>query len=156
MVPKMPIVTEVVVHGERTRRGGYQYLFTPKHHGGLGARPDAAQWLTTLSLDEEFAIFHAADEHELSDEEGNLYGVERDGPDSLRTIGRWREQVAKFPFARETEAWHCYPVYPLVDEGPENRRGQKGRPDGSVFTKMVRAGIISPSQRKRLMKADHA
>jgi hypothetical protein len=154
--PRMPTVTEVVVHGERTRRGGYQYQFTPKHHGGPGAGPDAAQWLTSLSLVEEFAIFNAADQHALSDEHGNLYGVERDGPDSLRHTGVWQEQVARFPVTRQGEVWHGYPVYPLVDEGPENRRGQKGRPDGAVFTKMVRAGIISPSQRKRLMKADHA
>lgn len=152
----MPTVTEVVVHGERTRRGGYGYQFTPKHHGGPGAGSDAARWLASVTLDEEFAIFDAADEHELSDEDGNLYGVERDSLDSLRHIGAWNEQVAIFPFAREGEAWHGYPVYPLVDQGPENRRGQKGRPDGAVFTKMVRAGIISPSQRKRLMKADHA
>lgn len=151
----MPTVREIVIHGEQSRRGRYQYQFLPKHHGGPGAGPDEAQWLRSLSLDEEFSIFDAADEHELSDEDGNLFGVERQGPDSLRFIGIWREQVAIFPVVREGEAWHGYPVYPLVDEGPEYRRGQKGRPDVSVFTKMVRAGIISPSQRKRLMKADH-
>jgi hypothetical protein len=152
----MSRVTEVLVHGERTKRGGYQYQFTPKHHGGPGSGRHVAQWLTSVSLDEEFAIFDAADEHELSDEDGHLYGVEGKGPQSLRHIGAWKEQVAIFPFARDGEAWHGYPVYPLVDEGPENRRGQKARPEGAVFTKMVRAGIISPSQRKRLMKADHA
>jgi hypothetical protein len=152
----MPTVKEVRFHEDRTRRGGYQYQFTPKHHGGPNSGRDAAQWLNNVSLDEEFAIFDAADEHELSDEDENLYGVEGEGPESLRHIGAWNEQVAKFPFARDSEAWHGYPVYPLVDEGPENRRGQKGRPNGAVFTKMVRAGIISPSQRKRLMKADHA
>lgn len=154
--PGMPTVTEVVVHGERTNRSGYEYQFTPKHHGGPGSGPDAAQWVTSLNLDEEFAIFDTADEHELSDRDGNLYGVEPDGPDSLRYIGVWNEQVAEFPVAREGEAWHGYPVYPLVDEGPENRRGQKGRPEGVVFTKLVRAGLISPSQRKRIMKGDHA
>jgi hypothetical protein len=109
-----------------------------------------------LGLDEEFAIFDTADYHELSDDAGNLYGLEQEAPDRLRRIGAWEEQVAEFPVAREGEAWHGYPVYPLVDQGPENRRGQKGRPDGAVFAKMVRAGIISPSQRKRLMKAHHA
>jgi hypothetical protein len=152
----MPTVIEVRIHSKRTERSEYQYQFTPKHHGGPGAGRDAAQWLTSLSLDEEFAIFDAADKHELSDEDGNLYGVERDGPDSLRYVGVWKEQVAEFPVAREGEAWHGYPVYPLINEGPENRRGQKGRPDGAVFTKMMLAGIISSSQRKRLMKADHA
>jgi hypothetical protein len=152
----MPTVREVTIHGEPTRRSGYQYQFTPKHHGGPGSGPNEAQWLTSLSLAEEFAIFDGADEHEISDGDGHLYGVERDGPGSLRHIGVWDEQVAKFPVTRQGEAWHGYPAYPLVDEGPEYRRGQKGRPDGAVFTKMVRAGIISPTQRKRLMKGHHA
>ncbi len=149
----MPTLTEVVVHNRRTTRSEYQYQFTPKHHG---AGPGAARWLQELSLDEEFDIFDAADEHELSDDDGRLYGVQRDGEDSLRYIGIWHEQVAEFPLAREGEAWHGYPVYPLVDEGPENRRGQRSRPANIVFGKMVRAGLISQSQRRRLMKGDHA
>jgi hypothetical protein len=152
----MPTVTEVLVHGERTRRSQHQYQFIPKHHGGPGAGHGVAQWLTEVSLDEEFAIFNAADEHDLSDDDGNLYGVERDGPDRLRKIGVWSEQVAKFPVTRQGEAWHGYPVYPLVEDGPENKRGQKGRPDAAVFAKMVQAGVINASQRKRLMKGEHA
>jgi hypothetical protein len=149
----MPTLTEVEVHDQRTTRSDYQYQFTPKHHG---ADPGAAQWLPELSLEEEFAIFDVADEHDLSDDDGRLYGVQRDADESLRYIGIWHEQVAKFPLAREGEAWHGYPAYPLVDEGPENRRGQSSRPAGAVFGKMVRAGLISQSQRRRLMKGDHA
>jgi hypothetical protein len=147
----MPTLAEVIVHGRETTRSGYRYQFTPKHHG---QHPSAAQWLPALTLDEEFAIFDTADEHELSDEEGNLYGGQREG-DSLRYIGTWHEQVAEFPFAREGEPWHGYPVYPLVDEGPENRRGDRSRPAGTVFSKMVHAGLINRSQRRRLMKGDH-
>jgi hypothetical protein len=149
----MPTLTEVVVHNRRTGRSEHQYQFTPKHHG---ADNTAAQWLPELSLDEEFAIFDTADEHDLSDDDGRLYGVQRDEEDSLRYIGIWHEQVAEFPLAREGEAWHGYPLYPLVDEGPDNRRGQKLRPATIVFRKMVDAGLITRSQRRRLMKGDHA
>jgi hypothetical protein len=72
----MPTLTEVVVHGRRTTRREYQYQFTPKHHG---ANASAAQWLPELSLDEEFDIFDAADEHDLSDDDGRLYGVQGEG-----------------------------------------------------------------------------
>lgn len=149
----MATVTEVVVHGRPTTRSGYRYQFTPKHHG---ADAGAARWLQSLSLDEEFDIFDAADGGDFSDEDGNLYGALQDGLESLRYIGVWHEQVAEFPTAREGEAWHGYPVYPLVDEGPENRRGAKSRPAKIVFEKMARAGLISHSQRRRLLKGDHA
>jgi hypothetical protein len=148
----MPTLTEVTVHDRRTRRSEYQYLFTPKHHG---ADPGAGQWLPTLSLDEEFAIFNTADEHDLSDDDGRLYSVQREDEDNLRRIGVWNEQVAEFPAPNEGEAWHGYPVYPLVDEGPENRRGEKSKPAKIVFRKMVRAGLIKESQRRRLMKGNH-
>jgi hypothetical protein len=110
----------------------------------------------SISLDEEFSVFDTADENLLSDDAGNLYGILQDGTEALRTVGMWNEQVAEFPVTQDGQAWHGYPVYPLVDDGPENRRGQKGRPEGAVFTKMVLAGIISPRQCKRLMKANHA
>jgi hypothetical protein len=154
----MPTVLEVEVHSERTGRNAYQYRFTPKHHGGPGSGGTASQWLTSVTLAEEFAIFNAADQHQLSDEDGNLYGVQRDGLDSLRRIGLWEEQIAEFPSARAGEPWHGYPVYPLGDGAPERvrRRGQKARPAADVLTKMVRAGLISRSQRTRIMKGDHA
>jgi hypothetical protein len=149
----MPTLANVVVHGQVTGRSSYRYQFTPKHHG---ADPNAAQWLPSLSLEEEFAVFNGADEHELSDGEGNLYGVRRDDEGELLYVGTWNQQVAEFPVSRAEEAWHGYPLYPLVEMGPENRRGQKGRPEAAVFTQMVRAGVISRSQRRRLMKGDHA
>jgi hypothetical protein len=105
----MPTLSTVVVHGTLTARSRYQYQFTPKHHG---ADPNAAQWLPALSLDDEFSVFDGADEHELSDEDGNLYGVRTDGEGGLRYIGTWNQQVAEFPVARAGEAWHGYPLYP--------------------------------------------
>jgi hypothetical protein len=149
----MPTLSEVVVHETLTNRSDYQYQFTPKHHG---ADPNAAQWLPELTLEEEFAVFDLADEHELSDEDGQRYGLRLEGGDGLRYIGIWDEQIAEFPVARQGEPWHGYPVYPLVELGPQNRRGQKCRPQKAVFDKMLRAGIITRNQRQRLLKGKHA
>jgi len=151
-VENMPTLTAFVVHDDVTRRNLYRYQFTPKHHG---ADATAAQWLPSMSLEEEFAIFDAADEHELFDEDGRLYGVQPDGDDGLGPIGTRNEQVAEFPVASAGEAWHGYPLYPL-NEGPGNRRGEKHRPEPVVFHKMFQAGLITSRQRKRLMKGDYA
>ena len=99
--------------------------------------------------------FNTADVHELSDDDGRLYGVQPDG-EALLHIGKWDEQLAEFPYAQEGEAWHGYPAYPLVEAGPENRRGQKGRPGMVVFDKLISAGLITVRQKRRLLKGDHA
>lgn len=148
----MPTLTAFVVHDQVTRRNQHRYQFTPKHHG---ADANAAQWLPSMTLEDEFAIFNGADEHGLFDQDGRLYGVEPDGHDGLRYIGTRNEQVAEFPVAREAEAWHGYPLYPLK-EGPGNRLGEKHRPEPAVFDKMVQAGLITRRQRRRLMKGDYA
>jgi hypothetical protein len=149
----MATLTTVVEHHTLTGRSSYRYQFTPKHHG---ADSDAAQWLPSMGLDEEFAVFNEADLHELSDEDGNLYGVQREDDGEVRYIGTWNQQIAEYPVGREGEAWHGYPLYPLVEKGPENRRGQKGRPAKVVFDKMAHAGMITRSERRRLLKGDHA
>jgi hypothetical protein len=47
------------VHPVATRRSGYRYLFSDKHHGGGGK--DDSQWSPDLNRDEEFSVFDAAD-----------------------------------------------------------------------------------------------
>ncbi len=131
-------------HPQRTRRHQYRYLFTAKHHGG---DKSAAQWHPDLSRDDEFAVFDGADEMELSDGGGNLYGALSDGEESLRHLGIFQEQIAKFPRAAAGSPWHGYPVWAVSDE--------KHRPAKEVFDKMVRAGLITQPMRKRLMKGDH-
>src|SRR5438067_1620202 len=126
----MPTLATVAVHAEVTGRSGYQYQFTPKHHG---ADPGAAQWLPDLTLAEEFAVFNAADQHDLSDDDGRLYGVQPDDGDGLRYLGTWNQQVAEFPVAREGEAWHGYPLYPVSELAPQDRQGEKYRPAKAVF-----------------------
>jgi len=147
----MPTLAEIVIHTQPTRRSGYQYQFTPKHHG---ADAEAAQGLPGLSLDEEFAVFDSADGNDLSDESGWLYGVERDG-EGLRDLGTWAQQMAEFPSARTGEAWHGYPIWSVNELAPPNRRGQKMRPGKEVFLKMERAGLLTARLRKRLFKGDH-
>lgn len=149
----MPTLATVVVHATPTERSNYHYQFTPKHHG---ADTTAAQWLPSMSLEEEFAIFDEADMRDFSDEDGRLYGVQRGSEGELQFLGTWNQQVAEYPIAREGEAWHGYTLYPLVELGPESRRGQKVRPAKEVFNKMAGAGIITRSQRRRLLKGDHA
>jgi hypothetical protein len=148
----MPTLATVVVHDRTTDRSHYQYQFTPKHHGAGG---DAAQWLPSLTLQEEFAVFNSADQHELSDDVGRLYGVLPNGEDGLRDLGTWNQQVAEFPFAREGEVWHGYPLWPLNELAPQTRQGEKYRPAKEVFDKMIHAGLITRRHRRRLLKGDH-
>lgn len=130
------------------------YQFYDKHHG-RGA-PDVARWLREMSEDEEFAVFDTADANEISDERGWLYGVRpRDAEGDIPDLGTWGQQIAEFPHARPNETWHGYPLWPLVEAGPENRKGEKSRPSKDVFSKMVAAGMLDDRQRKRLYKGDH-
>jgi hypothetical protein len=139
-------------HPQRTRRHQYRYLFTAKHHG---ESEGAAQWSPDLSEEDEFAVFDGADDMELLDEEGNLYGALRDGEDSLRDLGIWGEQIAEFPCAAEEMPWHGYPLWAINHEGPSNRRNQKHRPAREVFNRMVEVGRITALMRTRLMKGGH-
>lgn len=139
-------------HPQRTRGHQYRYLFTVKHHGGSKG---AAQWAPDLSEADEFAVFDAADNMELSDDEGNLYGALRFGADSLRDLGIWQEQIAEFPLAAEGAPWHGYPIWAINHEGPSNRRNQKHRPARQVFNRMVEVGLITASMRTRLLKGSH-
>ena len=142
------------VHPVPTRRSGYRYLFYAIHHGRGG--PDDAQWLPTMSHDEEFGVFDMADFHDLSDEGGRLYGVRRGPLGEILALGTWGQQVAEFPFARENETWHGYPLWPLKDAGPPNRRGENRRPSKVVFQKLEDERLITRRGRKRLWKGNYA
>jgi hypothetical protein len=142
------------VHPEATRRSGYRYQFYNKHHGRGSL--DAAQWLPALSREEEFAVFDTADMNELSDERGWFYGIRpRNESGDIPDLGTWGQQLAEFPFARPNEAWHGYPLWPLVEEGPQNRGGEQSRPAKRVFDRMEAVGLLTHRERKRLYKGDH-
>jgi hypothetical protein len=134
-------------HPQTTRRHQYRYRFTSKHHGGHGD----GQWLASLSEEDEFAVFDGADDRELSDAAGNLFGALPDGNDSLRMLGT-EEQIAKFPRASDGSPWHGYPMWPLSDDAPPNRRHG---PPKEVYDRMVVVGLINHEMRRRLMKGDH-
>lgn len=143
------------IHPTPTRRRGLRYLFYEKHHRQGG--PDAALWRPELTHETEFAVFDLADLHDCSDLSSNLYGVGRDENGELLELGTWGQQVAKFPFARADEPWHGYPLWPIEkSDSPENRRGQNVRIKKAVFQKMESAGLLSPTQRRRLEKGDFA
>jgi hypothetical protein len=140
-------------HPVRTRTSLYRYLFTAKHHGA-GDR-NAARWSPELTEDEEFSVFDSADAHQLADDRGWLYGVLQGGEGGLRDLGTWNQQVAQFPLADEAHPWHGYPLWAVSPDAPEKLRGEKYRPPRDVFDRMVAAALLSPSQRKRLLKGDH-
>ena len=71
-------------------------LFYDKHHGRGG--PDAPQWLAGLSQDDEFGVFDVADQDDLADERGWLYGMRpRHVAGHIPDLGTWGQQIAEFP-----------------------------------------------------------
>jgi hypothetical protein len=130
----------------------FSLLIHSQAHGGSG---DAACWLPEISEDSEFRVFDDADAFELADDRGWLYGILRDDEGGLRDLGTWHQQIAEFPFAREGTPWHGYPLWPVNETAPDNRRGEKHRPSREVLDKMVAAGILTQRQKRRLMKGDH-
>lgn len=140
-----------IEHPVPTRRSGYRYLFTAKHHGG-GSKSDS-RWI--VDRDTEFAVFDDADRHEIEDEDGRLYGVCREA-NTLQDLGTWGQQVAEFPKARPGNVWHGYPIWAVSENGPDNRRNAKLMPSKRVFGKLEAAGLITTRDRKRLLKGDHA
>lgn len=150
----MPRVLDFVTHSETTKRRGLTYQFTPKHHGGKDNKGQA-QWLPSLTFEEEFSIFDHADKHDLSDDSGRLYGILRQPEEDVRILGTRDEQVAEFPVARKGEAWHGYPVYPLASSESTGRGGETGKPEKVVFQKMEEVGLLSKSERRRLMGGKH-
>jgi len=147
-------MAEDPIHPEPTRRSRYFYLFSGKHHGG--GRDDDARWAEDISRDEEFSVFDEADFHDISDEDGRLYGVLPTPARGLRDLGTWQQQMAEFPLANENVPWHGYPIWAVNQDAPSNRSDQKMRPAKEVFRKMEREGLITKRQRKRLFKGDHA
>lgn len=149
----MPSVQSDTEHPVPTSRRGLIYLFTPKHHGGNAS---ASCWLTELTFDEEFAIFDRADEHQVEDSAGNLYGYQvlEASNRHLRDLGSWSQQMAEYPVQRPGSPWHGYPIWPIASMAPPQYQGQRCRPERQVFDRMVELGDITIGQRKRLKKGE--
>jgi hypothetical protein len=85
------------IHDRTTQLSHLTYCFTPKHHGA-GSRSDA-RWLPGLPRAEEFAVFDMADLHQLSDDDGNLYGLRIRQDNTSREVlelGTRHEMIARF------------------------------------------------------------
>ncbi len=144
-----------ITHPDPTRKSGFRYLFTGKHHGG-GTSDDAC-WSPAITRGEEFSVFDAADFCDILDEDGRYYGVLRGVNGDLRDLGTWQQQVAEFPLAADGTAWHGYPIlWAANDLAPPNRGSHKSRPSKGVFIRMEAANMITLRERKRLYKGDHA
>src|SRR5437867_9439484 len=87
-----------IEHPARTRRSGYRYLFTAKHHGG---DKRATMWLKEIDRNTEFSIFDVADFLEVADGRGWLFGVLPNDDGDLREVGTGEEKVAEFQPGRE-------------------------------------------------------
>jgi len=112
------------IHPVPTRRSGYLYLFYNKHHGRGGH--EAAQWLPSLSRDDEFAVFDVADRDDLSDERGWLYGIRpRDEAAHIPDLGTWGQQIAEFPLARSNDPGTDIRSGPWARKGPRIERVRK-------------------------------
>jgi hypothetical protein len=136
---------------EVTRRNNYRYFFYDKHHGRGG--PEAAQWATDVAEEEEFHIFDEADWFEISDDNGNLYGVRiRQEPERrILLLGTAGQQVAKFPESETGPYWHGFPLAPLQKNIDAPHPPQRPIP-GEVLQKMVDAHLLTSRDRKRLRK----
>lgn len=147
----VPTILALEVHPVPTHRGRLLYQFTPKHHGGDAG---AATWRAELTREEEFEVIDTADQHEIADTDGNLYGLLRGEGGTLRALGTWDQRPAEFPVARPGEPWHGYPIFPVNDEAPENRQGFACKPAKEVFGRLLGAGLVDRREKKRLAKGD--
>jgi len=144
------------VHPQATRLNHLSYCFTPKHHGA-GLKSDAC-WLPDLPRLEEFAVFDMADWHQLSDNDGNLYGLRIRQDNTFREIlelGTRHEMIARFWVEADQNHWHGHPLWPVLDKGPLNRKRQAYRPPKEAFDQMVAANILTEIQAGRLKTARH-
>jgi len=141
------------IHPVPTRRSKYRYQFYVKHHGQGG--PGVATWLPDLSPEDEFFIFDEADFHNTCDDRGWLYGIRRSPYGELLEVGTWGQLMATFPVARQNEAWHGFPLWPLKRGSRPNLKGENRRPARDVFLRMQEVKLLTLRERRRLMKGNH-
>lgn len=152
--PAMEICQVRDIHPHRTTLSQLSYCFTPKHHGA-GSRSDSCWLLTRV---EEFGVFDMADQHQLSDEAGNLYGLfirAIGGYRELMVLGTRNEQVACFWSAPQQSHWHGHPRWPIRGTDSTNRGRQDYGPPKFVLDRMVLAGILNTNEIRRLKTGNH-
>lgn len=94
-------------------------------------------------------MFYLADEFDLSNHHGDLFGLLIRPGGWVETIGTRDEQIAEFPVALHDQAWHGYPLWPISrrDDAP-----RKSRLPADALRKMEENGIIDAKQRSRLAR----
>lgn len=140
------------VHPVPTNRRRLTYKFTEKHH--KPGKSNDAQWLDELSRDDEFQVFNRADEKDICNDKGDLFGMRLDTNGTVSILGSRKEQIAKFPFAREGETWHGYPLWPIAKVNFITNERRDPAPKEALM-KMKDAGWITESGMKRLSKGKH-
>ena len=136
-----------------TRKRKYRYCFYVKHHDGS---KNWAQWLPEISHEEEFRIFDDADYYDLCDDSRRaLYGLRRSQDGRVLKLGTRDELVAEFPWAGDENAWHGYPLWPMLRLEDGGRQIKKRRPAKEVFRKMEEAKLINGRDRRRLERGKH-
>jgi hypothetical protein len=137
-------------HPVPTWRSGHHYFYYDKHHGWAG--PDAARWALDLSENEEFGIFEQADDLELSDDGGSLYGIRLVPERQVIALGTLRQQIAKF--TDSGPHWHGFPLGPLDRNLDPPHPPPRPLPKDAL-QKMVDAQLLTGEERKRLLKGKH-
>lgn len=140
---------EDTAYPDPTRRNGYLYLMTPKHHGAGG--PTASCW--SLVPVDEFRVFDDGDFHRIVDYKGKIYGVLRVG-EELRSIGTWQQEVAVFYPPSPPGRWHGHPLFPVRAAAPDSLKESRMKPSKAVLTLLHKASLITLVQWKRLAKGD--
>ena len=136
-------------HAEQTRRRALRYCFSRAHHGR--GMIDDSQWARDLGEVEEFSVFDTADWYALSDSKGHLYGLRRGGTlEFIPDLGTEGQKIAKFWKTHEGLPWHGFPLWPISEDSPPNRR--KTVAPKEALKKMETAGLLLPDLRKRLQK----
>ena len=134
------------LHPVVTQRSGFQYFFYTKHHQPNNATD--AQWETAVSQNEEFAVFDLADLHDLSEPNGDLFGLHLGAGPSILILGTRGEQVAEFPVQAASQAWHGYPLFPIAKRGTAPKR--KNPIPADALDKMEQVGLLTAAQKNRL------
>jgi hypothetical protein len=113
------------------------------------------RWSADVSADDEVAVFLTSRSRDMADDEGNVYGVLRTADGQVRSLGVWNQQVAVFSHTSAAGPWSGHPLLPLNDDALAGRRQGKSRPPKEVFRKMEIENLLTPLQRKRMMKGCH-
>jgi hypothetical protein len=133
------------VHPSPTTRRRLCYFFHPKHHNP--ANKTEAQWLPVarLSHQQEFDIFDRADDSQIEDHDGNLYGVRP----NMEVLGTYGQRVARFWKEESSHPWHGHPICPIKVRDTHRLFRPVPR---EALDKMMSAKLISATQHRRLVK----